>query len=172
MKFALVLLLGVALGAVVSVATTKYLAQNPTSTPAETVERAGRAIEDAVAGGVRRIQGEAAAAKARSSDAGGAMTRDAATPVREKNSARLGRLVVRSAEERSKRRQEWTFLSETALAGELGLPDEIAPDAKGGETWYYDFPFSNSEGAKDTARIGFRINHGRVIDIDGAEDFK
>ncbi len=102
--------------------------------------------------------------------ADGAMTRDAATPLHEKNAARLEQLVVTTKEAKAKRRVEWMFLSEAALAGELGLPDAVDSEDKGAETWRYEIPFTNADNEQDSKQIAFVLRRGRVIDISGLEE--
>jgi hypothetical protein len=170
MKGAVVFLLGVILGAVVCVATTNYLAQKPGSTTAESVEHVGRAVEETVAGGIRRIHGESGAAQSRSADGDGTMTREASTPLRAKNVARLDQLVVRTKAAQAARRLEWMFVSESALVGELGPPDEIIPLPKGGENWEYEIPYTNAAGEKQSGTLVLQMQRARVVSISGADD--
>jgi hypothetical protein len=87
MMRAIVFLLGVILGAVVAVATTQFLAPQPTTAPigapsADSVEKVGRAFEDAMARALRRVQSEASAAmssKSSPGDSGAAAPGDAAS---------------------------------------------------------------------------------------------
>jgi len=200
-KYALVFLIGVALGSVVAVATTTFLAtQAPThAAPASkdaSAESFGKSFEDAVARALKRVESEAASARASMSapgesdssrpksrrqrdvsadpapapDAGEPIARDAATPLREKDADRIQGLVVRSKEARASRRRDWLFLSEAAVTKSLGTPDHISPNENGTETWGYDVEFTNRNNDSQSAIFEVTFNRGRVIDVEGADD--
>ncbi len=167
MMRAVVFLLGVILGAVVAVGTTHVLATQPAAgaATADSVDKVRRAVEDAVSHAVRPRP-----AAADASDAASTMTRDPGTPARGKNAARLDQLVVRTKEAQAKRRLEWMFVSETALAGELGIPDEVIPLPKGGENWEYEVPYKSAEGEQRSGTLTFLVQRGRVVSVAGADD--
>jgi len=199
---AIVFLLGVALGAAVAVATTVLIAPQPATTtpapPGDSLDRFGKAFEDAVARALRRLQSEAvtraaqvapgeaesAPARRRSSDpppvppdtrtadTGSAMTRDAATPLHEKDASRLGQMVVRTKDAQVKRRLEWMFLSESAVVDALGVPDHINAQGDGSEQWQYEVPFRNANGDDEQGTLAFTFIRGRVIRILGADDIR
>jgi len=111
----------------------------------------------------------AAADDARGADAG-AMSRDVKTPLRAKNVARLDQLVVRTKAAQAARRVEWMFVSETALVGGLGPPDEVIPLPKGGENWEYEIPYTTAAGEKTSGTLVFQMQRSRVVTVSGADD--
>jgi hypothetical protein len=192
---AIVFLLGVALGAAVAVGTTVLIAPQPAATPSapqgDSLDRFGKAFEDAVARALRRIQSEAttraaqvapgeaesAPQRRRSSDppppapdAGTSLTRDPATPLHEKDTGRLGQLVVRTQDAKARRRTDWMFLSESSVSDALGLPDQIGVNENGTESWYYDVQFTNRSGEPENGRLDLTFHRGRVVEIRGADD--
>jgi hypothetical protein len=142
------------LGAAAAVAATQYLAAHP-----EAVKELPRIP----------AAGAASADDARGADVG-AMSRDLKTPLRARNSARLDQLVVRTKQAQAARRVEWLFVSESAVVGELGPPDEVIALPKGGENWEYEIPFTTAAGEKTSGTLLFQMQRGRVVSVSGADD--
>ncbi len=101
---------------------------------------------------------------------GAPVVRDAYTPLREKNAARLELLVVRSPETKAARRRDWLFVGERAVSVMLGAPDSVVQQKDGRETWRYGIPFSDASGKQDAHSLELTFARGRVVDISGAED--
>jgi hypothetical protein len=111
-----------------------------------------------------------AAPDAREPDATAAVTRDAATPLREKDADRIQHLVVRSKDAQTSRRRDWLFVSEAAVEKALGTPDHITENENGSETWGYDVEFTNRNNDSQSGIFELTFMRGRVIEVEGADD--
>jgi hypothetical protein len=89
--------------------------------------------------------------------------------MRAKDLLRLNQLVVRSADQEERRRREWIFVSQEAVARALGAPDQVEEDDDETEEWEYWIPFRDEDGEPDEYSLEFSFRRGRVIDVSGAD---